>query len=398
MQSEQPLIDETTVGDCGQPGADVVSRDSLLMLRAIEHTRDAVFISRQSDERGSQIAYSNPAFTQLTGYAANEVLGLSPDILNGPETCAESLKIVRDGIASGCSFAVQLTQYKKSGATVHVQCKADPVFEADGHPSHWIHFLTKGRDRRQQENENARQREQLYDAMRRNVVGEIAAGTIHESLQPLYAIGNLAAACRNKLTAGGDVDHKRILHWLETIVNTVSDAKSLLQQLRGFADDTVPNRRQLSMSEVVMPIVQMLAADFRYSDIEFESSFDCNCLVEVDASQIRQVVAELVFNARNCFDRNDKGKKRIELNTWYENDSCHVLVKDNGPGVPQEELGNIFKPFCSRDTRRLGLGLNFCKSAVSAHGGTLFAKLNDTGGFSVHFTIPGTGKPPNVKW
>jgi signal transduction histidine kinase len=236
----------------------------------------------------------------------------------------------------------------------------------------------------------ASQRRQLYHTMRRNVLGQIAAGTIHESLQPLYAIGNLTGACRNTLRADGEIDKQKLLGWLDGIARGVDSAKALLLRLRSFDDISAPNKSSVCLDEVVEPIARMLASELEPAEVVFECDLGCDCLVEVDASQLRQVLVELVFNAADACIESGRKPSRVTLKTECQDGDCHISVHDNGPGVATEVVGQIFKPFYSSDCTKLGLGLSFCKSMITAHGGTLLAKSNESGGLSVHFTIPGS--------
>jgi signal transduction histidine kinase len=81
----------------------------------------------------------------------------------------------------------------------------------------------------------------------------------------------------------------------------------------------------------------------------------------------------------------------------YGNNSIKVTVSDNGPGIPESELGRIFEPFeqSSRTKTKAGgtgLGLSICKQIIEIHNGSIWVKNNNSGGTSMYFIIPNEHK------
>ena len=65
-----------------------------------------------------------------------------------------------------------------------------------------------------------------------------------------------------------------------------------------------------------------------------------------------------------------------------------VLVKDDGDGLPDDELARIFEPFYSTKSDGMGLGLSICRAIVSAHGGTIEAIRNPDKGMTFAVSFP----------
>jgi two-component system sensor kinase FixL len=65
-----------------------------------------------------------------------------------------------------------------------------------------------------------------------------------------------------------------------------------------------------------------------------------------------------------------------------------ISVADNGPGLAQAVADELFKPFVTTKKDGMGVGLSICRIIVDAHGGTIWAEPNPSGGTVFHFTIP----------
>ena len=123
------------VRDIGRPGRP----DPRLLQAAVEASGEAILItSADLDEPGPRIEYVNPAFTRMTGYEADEVLGLTPRILQGPATERAVLDRMRAALRAGEPFQGETVNYRKDGSTYVVEWLITPVREADGRISHWV--------------------------------------------------------------------------------------------------------------------------------------------------------------------------------------------------------------------------------------------------------------------
>lgn len=114
------------------------------------------------------------------------------------------------------------------------------------------------------------------------------------------------------------------------------------------------------------------------------------------ASFVAQVNGELIYRAlenviRNAVKYTSDGSE-ISVRSHVKDDTLHILIVDDGPGVPTFELERIFQPFSRGDECNAldgyGLGLAITKHAIERHGGTISASNADGGGLAVTIEIP----------
>jgi signal transduction histidine kinase len=115
--------------------------------------------------------------------------------------------------------------------------------------------------------------------------------------------------------------------------------------------------------------------------------------LDLDVDGVRRVLRNLLGNAVK-YSLPDS--RAIQLTATHEGESLVVRVIDDGPGIPEEDLGSVFEPFFrvdrsrSRTTGGYGLGLSICKRIVEAHGGHITAANNPGRGaaFTLTFRVP----------
>jgi len=99
-----------------------------LLKKAADHAFNAITITRAASEnRPSEIIYVNDAFTDLTGYEAEDVLGETPGVLQGPKTEQEVLDRLGRRLAAGEVFHGQTVNYRKDGSEFMMEWKVMPV-------------------------------------------------------------------------------------------------------------------------------------------------------------------------------------------------------------------------------------------------------------------------------
>src|SRR5690606_18584015 len=111
-----------------------------LLESVITHTHDAVLITEAEpvDEPGPRIVYVNEAFTQMTGYTAEEVLGKSPRILQGPKSNRKKLAKLSQSLKKWEPYEITTINYKKNGEPFWINFTVTPVADEKGWYTHWI--------------------------------------------------------------------------------------------------------------------------------------------------------------------------------------------------------------------------------------------------------------------
>jgi diguanylate cyclase (GGDEF)-like protein/PAS domain S-box-containing protein len=163
-----------------------------LLESAVVNAADAVLIADAGSPNAEpRIVYVNPAFTRMTGYRADEVVGGTPRMLQGPDTCPLSRAKMREAIAHRISVTVDLLNYRKDGSAYIAEISLTPVIDEGGTCTHWIAIQRDITRRRQAEEAEARGRiaDEKYSAEikeRERVQAQLANKSLHDDLTGLY--------------------------------------------------------------------------------------------------------------------------------------------------------------------------------------------------------------------
>lgn len=217
--------------------------------------------------------------------------------------------------------------------------------------------------------------DELHRARHLASIGRLAAGVAHEINNPLAAIAACSEGILRRLEGNGDarvsVDEED-REYLRQIRDEVYRCKSITGKLLNIYRNRPVKLEPVDLSSIVKDVLKLLQeqAEEQSAAIEF-SSPNGPVRVLADASQIKQVVLNLVMNAMDSLD----GPGRIEIRTLDSDDCVGLEITDSGAGITPEELDQIFEPFFT--TKEMGsgtgLGLALSYAIVTAHGGTIHA-------------------------
>ncbi len=114
---------------------------------------DAILVTeaQPTDEPGPKIVYANESFARMTGYTAEEIVGKTPRILQGPQTDRARLDEIRAALTKREPVRVDLLNYRKDGTQFWVEVDIEPVTDEHGNHTHWVSVQRDITDRRRQQ-------------------------------------------------------------------------------------------------------------------------------------------------------------------------------------------------------------------------------------------------------
>ncbi|HEY1961741.1 MAG TPA: PAS domain S-box protein [Rhizomicrobium sp.] len=243
--------------------------------------------------------------------------------------------------------------------------------------------------RLQSEADAAVLRDELAHLSRVGMLGALSGTLAHEINQPLAAVRINAEAALQLLEAR-PLPLQVLREALTDIRDDNQRAGNVLQHMRTLLKKNPARREEVEVNSTLDEVVKLIGSNALRRGI----------LVDVDLSpwmrrpilgdrvQIQQVMLNLLMNAFDAVENNQKGLRRVSVKTIPHRESAVIEVEDEGTGLTEEELAHIFEPFYTTKRDGLGLGLSICQSIVAAHGGRLDAARNLKGGMTFSATFP----------
>ena len=208
--------------------------------------------------------------------------------------------------------------------------------------------------------------EALRRAEKLATVGQLVSGVAHELNNPLSAI-LLSAENLLQEANGPDLDTVQI------IKDQAKRARAIVRDLRSVARNRESQREMVILGPVLQRIAERLEPRVAALGARLEVAAEgTDVPAFADPAAIEQVVANLVLNAAQAAGAGGT----VRLTARCGDRECHILVEDNGPGIPQDIMPRIFEPFfTTRATGEgMGLGLPVSLGIVEQHGGALTAE------------------------
>ncbi len=209
--------------------------------------------------------------------------------------------------------------------------------------------------------------------------GEFSATLAHEIRNPLNAISVAASYIKDNYKS------KLLKEFTEIIQNEASRINKLTTSLLNFAKPIKPEFEKSDINKLSNEIVSLLKEEARDQTVEIKLETSDNIpLFKFDYNQIKQVLLNLIINSLEAIEKNG----HIKIQTDSSNGNVLLSVEDNGKGISDEVMKNVFNPFFTTKTRGSGLGLAISKKIAKEHGGDLLIESVPSKGSKFTLMLP----------
>ncbi|MBY0336384.1 MAG: response regulator [Acetobacteraceae bacterium] len=343
------------------------------------------------------IVFCNPAFSKITGYPPEEVLGRNCRFLQGPGTEKDTVRALRRAIAERQPITVELTNHRRDGRRFVNELRMAPVFGAGGELLAYVGIQHDVTARKRAEKETLKARREAERASKEK--SDFLAFMSHEVRTPLHGVmGTLSLLLDTTLDAEQRAYAETARRCGLTLLETVNE---LLDLSRIEAGKLVISQEPFALAEVVKEVLDVLAPAAAEKGLDLSASLDHLLPARFigDASRLRQVLINLGDNAVKFTHR---GSVEIRLAALPDG-RIGFAVTDTGIGIPPRLRATLFSRFAQAEPTGeqggSGLGLAICKRLVALMGGQIAVDSTPGRGSTFFFDLPLTplpesGSPP----
>lgn len=426
--SEARIIDETLLSvmvNIGKQLGQTIEREqfkekAMLLETVLKSANDSIIITKANlDSPGPEIIYVNDAFTRISGYQPEEVIGKSPQLLQNAFTKRETLDALKKALCEGNSFKDELLNVSKEGKNYWLDISIVPVRNIAGVITH---FAAIERDITAKKEEELKEKNLWLQLKRANMKAEVATRELQDSLAKAEAankaksdfLANMSHELRTPMNGVLGMAHLLAYTQLDTeqkeFVSTINgSAENLLMLLNDILDFSKIEAGALVLEDIAFGFTDalnntgnLLRPQAEKNGVDLIVSYDSDVPAYLwgDPGRMRQIIINLVGNAIKFTEH---GHVRVKASV-QDNDNgsrLYIAVEDTGMGIPMDKLGEIFDKFTQADasvTRKYGgtgLGLAITKQLVQLMGGEIGVESAEGKGSTFWLAIP--YKPAEAK-
>ena len=227
---------------------------------------------------------------------------------------------------------------------------------------------------------------------RENQNRELISNISHDLKTPITAIKGYSEGIIDGIA---DTPEK-IDRYVKTIYNKANDMDKLINELSvysGIDNNRVPYHfHKILVGEYFKDCIEEVGLDLesRRFSLDYENLVSPDTTIIADPEQMKRVINNIISNSVKYMD---KPHGKIQIRILDEVDSIRVEIEDNGKGIAQKDLQNIFDRFYRTDASRnsgtggSGIGLSIVKKIIQDHGGYIWATSKEGEGTCIHFVI-----------
>jgi two-component system, LuxR family, sensor histidine kinase DctS len=380
-------------------GAEAALAEALAFRKAME---DSLITGLRARDTKGRITYVNPAFCDMVGFAATELVGQTVPPYWPPELADEyarrqPLRLAAQASPQPSREGFETIFMRRNGERFAVLIFEAPLVNTLGRHTGWMSAVLDVSAQKRVEELSRQQQERLQATARLATVGEMASLLSHELNQPLAAIASYAAGSLNLL--GGKVDTEAVpmlQHAAQRIAEQAERAGRVIKSVHDFVRRREQTREAVRADVLIDAVLPLVRLQARKSGTRVEVDLpEPPPRVLCDRTMLEQVLLNLTRNGIQAMEQHtEPARRELRIRVRQEHARWVVFhVIDRGPGIAPEVAQRLFTPFFTTRSEGMGLGLSLCRTVIEQHGGALHfenlpADHPNGAGTEFRFTLP----------
>jgi len=324
------------------------------------------------------LIYVNPAFTRVTGYSSQEAIGTTWRLFQDGIADSETMNRINSTLESKSACTVEFLDQRQNGENFWDRLSIFPVVVEDAEPRYYVIFQEDISVLKKASTEREVLLEEAQENQRLKSLGVLVAGLAHEINNPLGIaltatthISQTAAEIRKNIA---ELSASKLADFLEDeeiafqlIFLNLRRASDLVRGFKDIAvDRSLDEKKEINLQVYLQSIEQSLTPVLKNARCKLSLEINPSISLQVNTGSLGQIVTNLVLNSTiHAFD----GIKDRQLKITGSQTPQHIFLKisDNGKGIPENVLPNLFTPFYTTNRSKGGTGLGLYLSRQIAN-------------------------------
>jgi len=219
--------------------------------------------------------------------------------------------------------------------------------------------------------------DQLRQADRLTALGELSAGMAHEIRNPLGSIRGTAEILRDALP-----EDNRYTEFSQILIKEVDRLNRVVEDFLNFARPATDEQQDFKPNEILREVLQLCRQQMTKDHVQIYWQESPLPAAVGNAAQFKQVFLNLILNALQAMTADGELWIATQVNDQQQ---IVLTFRDSGPGIPADDLDQIFNPFFTTKAQGTGLGLAITYRIIQNHCGKISVRNFPTGG--AEFTL-----------
>ena len=338
--------------------------------------------------RDLRYLYVSKACAEMLGRTNDELIGKRIVDIIGPQAF-ETIRPHVETVLRGQQVEYEAEIHYATVGPRQVHVIYVPERDEQNHVIGWIASIVDITERKKATEERERLEKQLGHLTRVSTLGGLSAGIAHELSQPLASILANAEVALATLAAKTP-NLEELTEILKEIVQDDIRAQLVIRNLRKLLKTGERSVADIHLNDLITSTLHLLRSEMVKRKIPVDTELKPELSpISGDQVELQQVLINLMMNAIEAMDSIPPANRRLSIVTRETQDgNVEASIRDYGPGIPPDELKQIFEPFVTTKQTGLGLGLSICSTIVISHGGQITLRNASGGGMMATISLP----------
>lgn len=341
-----------------------------LLETVITQSKDSIIITEANcnNSRIPKIIYVNPAFTIMSGYKSEEIIGKTLDLFKGPNSDAQEYQKLVTALKKKEECLIETISYKKNKEEYWVRFSMIPIYNSENELSHWISIQRDVSEEKKQEKE----KEQLIRELTQNNkdLKQFSYITSHNLRAPLSNLTGLLNLIEDIPIDNQEL--KEILNGFNKSTHLLNETINDLVKVIIIKDNPSIQKEAVLLKEIFENVFNQLSFQIELYKPIIKLNFEKVFVLNTNKAYIESILLNLLTNAIKY--KSENRKLKITINASEVDNTVSLIFKDNGIGIDLErnrdKVFGLYQRFHNYPDSK-GLGLYLVKSQVETMGGTI---------------------------